>query len=167
MMNLKYLKITTPDINNGTGCRVTLWLPGCTHNCPGCHNKWTHNYNQGKKFTPEVEFYLYYELYKPYIAGLTISGGDPLDQNEEVLSELIEFLKRFRDIFKDSKDIWIYTGYEIEKLNKKQLEVLKYCDILVDGEYIEELRDISLAFRGSSNQRIIDLKNFFKEGLKN
>lgn len=163
---MKYLKITSPDINNGTGCRVTLWIPGCTHNCPGCHNGWTHKYNQGNVFTPMVEFDLFYQIYQPYIAGLTISGGDPLDQTDETLDELLAFVKRFKKVFKESKTIWVYTGYKIEDLDDKQLEILKYCDILVDGKFDKNLRDTTLAFRGSSNQRIIDLKEFFNKSLK-
>lgn len=159
---MKYLKITTPDINNGTGCRVTLWLPGCTHGCIGCHNEWTRNYNQGREFSPEVEFSLYFEIYKDYIAGLTLSGGDPLDQKEETLKELLEFVKRFKSIFKDSKNIWVYTGYKIEDLDDLQLEILRHCDVLVDGRFEKDLKDTTLAFRGSSNQRIIDLKEYFR-----
>lgn len=160
---MKYLKITAPDINNGLGCRVTLWIPGCTHKCPGCHNKWTHKYNQGYTLGPISECKIYDWLNKSYIKGLTISGGDPLDQIDEDLNDLKDFLKRFRESYGDSKDVWVYTGYKIEDLDEKQLEVLKYCDVLVDGKYIQELRDVTLPFRGSSNQRIINLKEYFKE----
>lgn len=159
---MRYLKITTPDINNGTGCRVTLWLPGCPWKCKGCHNEWTHEYNQGKVFDPMTEFDLFYELYKPEISGLTISGGDPLAQSDQTLNELLEFVKRVKNVFKDSKTIWVYTGYKIEELNELQLEILRHCDVLVDGRYDKDLRDITLAFRGSSNQRIINLKDFFQ-----
>ena len=159
---MRYLKITHPDINNGPGCRVTLWLPGCPWKCEGCHNEWTHEYNQGELFGPNIEFDLYYQLYRPEIAGLTISGGDPLAQSEQTLLELLEFVKRVKDVFKDSKTIWVYTGYKIEELNELQLEILKYCDVLVDGRFDINQRDITLPFRGSSNQRIIDLKDFFR-----
>lgn len=162
---MKYLKITAPDINNGIGCRVTLWLPGCSHNCFGCHNKWTHDYNQGIEFDQASKKEIYKWLDKKYIDGLTISGGDPLDQPNDILNDLIDFLKQVRQIYGDKKTIWVYTGFKIEELNDIQLEVLKYCNILVDGRYINELRNITLPFRGSENQRIIDLKHFFEKKI--
>ena len=162
---MKYLKITTPDINNGTGCRVTLWLPGCPWKCEGCHNEWTHEYNQGYEFTPQVLFDLFFHLSQPYIAGLTISGGDPLAQSNETLDELLELVKNFHQVFKETKNIWVYTGYKIEELNDKQKEILKYCDVLVDGKFEIDKRDITLPFRGSSNQRIINLKEYFNKNI--
>lgn len=153
---MKYINITHPDINNGTGCRVTLWIPGCTHNCPGCHNAWTANYDIGKEFDNDAKELIYKELYKPYIDGLTISGGDPLDQNLGTLSDLREFLVTIKDRF-PTKTIWLYTGYYLDDLNDWQLEVVDLCDVIVDGPFIKELADKSLAFRGSSNQKIIHL----------
>lgn len=153
---MKYINITHPDINNGTGCRVTLWIPGCTHNCPGCHNAWTANYDIGKEFDNDAKELIYKELSKPYIDGLTISGGDPLDQNLGTLSDLKEFLVTIKDKF-PSKTIWLYTGYYLDDLNDWQLEVVDLCDVIVDGPFIKRLADGSLAFRGSSNQKIIKL----------
>ena len=153
---MKYINITHPDINNGTGCRVTLWIPGCTHNCPGCHNAWTANYDIGKEFDNDAKELIYKELSKPYIDGLTISGGDPLDQNLETLSDLREFLVKIKDRF-PTKTIWLYTGYYLDDLNDWQLEVVDLCDVVVDGPFIKDLADGSLAFRGSSNQKIIHL----------
>ena len=153
---MKYINITHPDINNGTGCRVTLWIPGCTHNCPGCHNAWTANYDIGKEFDNDAKELIYKELSKPYIDGLTISGGDPLDQNLETLSDLREFLIKVKYKF-PTKTIWLYTGYYLDDLNDWQLEVVNLCDVIVDGPFIKELADKSLAFRGSSNQKIIHL----------
>ena len=153
---MKYINITHPDINNGTGCRVTLWIPGCTHNCPGCHNAWTANYDIGKEFDNEAKELIYKELSKPYIDGLTISGGDPLDQNLGTLADLREFLVKIKDKF-PSKTIWLYTGYYLDDLNDWQLEVVNLCDVIVDGPFIKSLADASLAFRGSSNQKIIHL----------
>lgn len=150
---MKYLDITYPDVNNGEGCRVTLWISGCKHNCKGCHNPHTHDYNTGEVFTEDTYNKLSDILSKPYIKGLTLSGGDPLCQLPPTLLQLHNLVKRIKDEFPD-KDIWIYTGYYKENLKPLQLEILKYCDILVDGPYIEELRDITLPFRGSSNQRI-------------
>ena len=123
---MKYLKITSPDINNGTGCRVTLWLPGCTHKCPGCHNAWTADYNIGKDFDDKAKCEIYNILNKSYISGITISGGDPLDQNETILEELKLFLCELKEKY-PTKSIWIYTGYKYNDLNANQLAVLAYC----------------------------------------
>lgn len=154
---MKYLNITSPDIENGPGCRVTLWIPGCTHRCPGCHNAWTADYNQGQEFTQDTYEELCSILDKPYIKGLTISGGDPLDQNDEVLTDLCQLVFDIKEKF-PYKDIWLYTGYMIEQLKGIQLDILNYVDVLVDGPFIREWKDTTLPFRGSLNQRIIDLK---------
>ena len=159
---MKYIKITKPDINNGTGCRVTLWIPGCSHNCPGCHNAWTTNYNIGKKFDDDAKQLISNELSKSYISGITISGGDPLDQSEEFLKELEEYLTEIRNKFPD-KNIWIYTGYYYKDLNEAQLRVVRLCDKLVDGPFIKSLADPSLPFRGSSNQSIIDINSIMSK----
>ena len=151
---MKYLKITSPDIENGPGCRVTLWIPGCTHKCPGCHNSWTADYNIGMEFTQDDFDGLCKILSKPYIKGLTISGGDPLDQNDEVLVDLCQLVFDIKEKFPD-KDIWLYTGYTIEQLKELQLDVLRYVDVLVDGPFELNKRDTTLPFRGSSNQNII------------
>lgn len=154
---MKYLKITSPDIENGPGCRVTLWIPGCTHKCPGCHNAWTADYNLGLEFTQDDFDGLCLMLSKPYIKGLTISGGDPLDQNDEVLADLCQLVFDIKEKFPD-KDIWLYTGYMIEQLKGIQLDILHYVDVLVDGPFIQDWKDTTLPFRGSWNQRIIDLR---------
>lgn len=151
---MKYLKITSPDVNNGVGCRVTLWIPGCGHNCPGCHNKWTHDYNQGEEFTPDTYEYLKTILNKPYINGITISGGDPLMQNEKTLRDLKSLIERIKLDCKN-KNIWLYTGYYIKDLNDLQKSIVDICDVIVEGPYVNELRDVSLEFRGSSNQNIV------------
>lgn len=155
---MKYLKITSPDIENGPGCRVTLWIPGCTHKCPGCHNAWTADYELGLEFTQDDFDGLCQILSKPYIKGLTISGGDPLDQNDEVLADLCQLVFDIKEKFPD-KDIWLYTGYMIEQLKGIQLDILNYVDVLVDGPFIQEWKDTTLPFRGSLNQRIIDLRS--------
>lgn len=160
---MKYLKITGPDVNNGDGCRITLWLPGCTHKCPGCHNAHTHDYNQGFKFNESTFEELVERLNKPYIQGLTISGGDPLDQSNEVLDDLYSLLYRLRNRL-PGKDVWLYTGFYIDKLGPKQIDVVDMCDVVVDGPFIESQRDISLPFRGSENQTIIKI---LKGGLNN
>lgn len=154
---LRILKVTAPDISNGLGIRVTIWVSGCTNHCKGCHNKWTWEYNQGKgiaDWSDEIKYW----LSKDYISGVTISGGDPLCQSIIDLKQLQYFLLELKTEF-PNKNIWLYTGLTYEDLNDDQLKVLSSVDVLVDGKYIEELRDVKLAFRGSSNQRIIDLKN--------
>ena len=155
---MRYLKITSPDIENGPGCRVTLWIPGCTHKCPGCHNAWTADYNQGKEFDEDAYNELKSILDKPYIKGLTISGGDPMDQDGQTLIDLIQLCFEI-SLEYPTKDIWLYTGYYKEDLKDKQLELLNYIDVLVDGPFEIAKRDITLPFRGSSNQRIINIPN--------
>lgn len=159
---LRILNITAPDINNGIGIRVTLWVAGCNHKCKGCHNSWTWNYNKGKIFSENVE-----EIYdklsdwlsRDYVDGITISGGDPLAQDNDGLFELKQIINWIK-INYPTKTIWIYTGYVYEDLNTNQLAVIEDIDVLVDGPYKEELRDIAhCPFRGSTNQRIIYLKN--------
>lgn len=154
---MKYLKITYPDINNGIGFRVTFWMPGCTHHCPGCHNAWTADYNLGKEFGEEDKTKLFEHLSKDYISGITFSGGDPLDQSEEVLEDLLKLILEIRTKFPE-KTIWLYTGYNYEDLKDTQKEITKHLDMLVDGPYIQSQRDTSLAFRGSNNQRLLNKK---------
>ena len=152
---MKYSEITYPDVNNGEGCRVTLFVSGCSHRCKGCHNPETWNFDFGKDFNDEVKIRLFDIVSKPYIKGLTLSGGDPLDSYDDVL----DLVKEFRNRFGETKDVWVYTGYVIDDLlNLNKEEILEYIDVLVDGEYIEERRDVSLAFRGSKNQRIIKMR---------
>ena len=151
---MKYASITTSDVNNGLGCRTTLWVSGCTHHCKNCHNRKTWSFSSGKVYNGKVEEVLFNEIDRPYIKGLTLSGGDPLDSPDGVLALLQHFRKRFGD----TKDVWIYTGYTYEYCKEHFPEILELSDILVDGMYDCTKRDTSLAFRGSSNQRIIDLK---------
>ena len=144
---MRYLDITSPDINNGLGCRVTLWTSGCSHHCPGCQNPETWSFESGKEWDQSAKSELLEKLSKPYIKGLTLSGGDPMYSEKDLIPVLKEIKEKFPE-----KDIWLYTGFELEQI--KDHEILNYIDVLVDGQYIENLRDISLAFRGSSNQII-------------
>ena len=144
-------KITYPDVNNGLGCRATLWVSGCSHHCKGCHNKETWSFKSGKNFDDEYKEKLFNVISLPYIKGLTLSGGDPIDSYDEVLS----LTKEFRDKFGETKDIWLYTGYtkdELYELGKN--EILEFVDVLVDGRFDLSKRDVSLPFRGSSNQNL-------------
>ena len=168
---LRILDITAPDINNGNGIRITLWVSGCNHHCKGCHNKWTWDFNQGKDFIEEQDYILTKLenwLSRDYVDGITLSGGDPLCQDERGLISLLDIIKWVRLNF-PSKTIWMYTGYVYEDIindteqsricNLKKT-ILDNIDVLVDGPYKEELRDTShCPFRGSTNQRIITLGN--------
>lgn len=152
---MKISSITYPDVNNGLGFRVTLWVQGCSHHCKGCHNKVTWDFKGGRDFTEKDKEKIFDLLSKPYIRGITFSGGDPIESYDDVLELCKEIKKEF-----PSKDIWLYTGYKIEDLEgMKKDEILSVIDILVDGEYEEDKRDVSLAFRGSSNQRIFEKIN--------
>ena len=153
---MNYHNIKTDDMLNGDGLRVTCWVSGCNMGCFNCYNPQTWDFNSGIPFTEETMQELLYDLSKPYIKGCTLSGGHPLDPHNA--PKVLEIVKRVKMVF-PNKDIWIYSGYIWEDIIKDKTlrEILKYTDILVDGAYIDELRDISLPFRGSSNQRIIDV----------
>lgn len=160
---MKVLTLTTPDIENGFGCRVTIWFSGCNRRCPGCHNPHTWDYNQGKPLlSKEVLDKIYTEVDHDYIQGITLSGGDPFDQDEQSLKELREFIKMFKFKF-PVKDIWIYSGGLYEDFIKNDIirEILIWSDVLVDGPFIKELKQLDLPFKGSTNQRIIDLNKSF------
>ncbi|WQJ53317.1 MAG: anaerobic ribonucleotide reductase small subunit [Wendovervirus sonii] len=154
---MNILTLTTPNMENGLGCRVTMWVSGCSHHCEGCHNKHTWDYGQGHMLNDNiVKEKIFKALDHDYIQGLTISGGDPLDQTDESLIELTNFIKEYKNKF-PKKDIWIYSGSIYEKLTSSQKEVVALCDVMVDGPFIQNKKELDLAFRGSSNQRIIDL----------
>lgn len=148
---MRFHNITYPDVNNGEGCRVTLWVAGCTHHCKGCHNPQTWSFKSGREFTEDIKNKLYNVLRLPYIKGITLSGGDPLDSFDDIF----ELVKDIKNSFND-KDIWLFSGYTLEDIqNSEKSVILGYIDVLVDGEFKEELKDLSLKFRGSSNQRIL------------
>lgn len=150
----------TNDMLNGDGLRVVLFLSGCSHHCPSCHNPETWNPNSGREFTKEIKDEMYAELEKDWIKGITFSGGDPLHYNNR--HEVAEMIKEINDRFPD-KDIWVYTGYEFEELvnlsySTKDIEViLNGADVIVDGKFIEKLKDVKYPWAGSTNQRVIRL----------
>ena len=150
---MRYHNITKDDMLNGDGLRVVLWLSGCEHQCHGCHNPVTWDPCGGLQFDEEAEAELFSKLDKPYISGLTLSGGDPLYPANR--TEATRLAKKFREKF-PNKTLWLYTGYLWEDV--RELEIIKYVDVLVDGPYVEALRDTQLYWRGSSNQRVIDVK---------
>lgn len=159
---MNYSGIINCSIVDGNGFRVALFTSGCKHHCVGCHNKETWDFNCGKPYTEEVEKILFDRIDKPYIKGLTLTGGDPLYHYEDILL----LLKRFRDKFGGKKDVWLYTGFTFDDVKKDFNGILNYVDYVVDGQYEEEKRDETLAFRGSSNQ-IIWTKNDGNEWVTN
>lgn len=156
---MNYHKIEKTSIANGEGIRVVLWVSGCSLHCKGCHNPETWNANSGKPFNLEAKRELYEALDKSYIQGITFSGGNPLDSFPEVFALCKEIKEKF-----PNKDIWLYSGYTYEEINQTLMGmILEYVDILVDGKYIEEQRDLRLKWRGSHNQRVIDVQKTLKE----
>lgn len=154
-----YGKINKTDIANGTGVRVSLFVSGCRNRCKGCFQPETWNFNYGKPFDIETVTEILEALSPEHISGLTVLGGDPLEpENYTSVLHLCKTVKRFYP----NKTIWIYTGYSYEAYAYSEL--MEYIDVLVDGKFIEELKDITLKFKGSSNQRIIDIQKTRETG---
>ena len=166
---MNYAEIKKTDIANGTGVRVSLFVSGCTHHCRGCFNSETWDFAYGKEFTEQTEEELIQALRPSFIAGLTLLGGEPFEPENQ--RRLVTFLKKVREICPE-KTIWCYTGYLLEEelLAESRArcevtdEMLSMIDVLVEGEFVLEKKDISLKFRGSSNQRIIDVQKTLAEG---
>ena len=156
---MRYHNITKDDMLNGDGLRVVLWVSGCNHACPGCHNPITWDADGGLPFDDAAKQEIFRELEKPYISGITFSGGDPLmPRNVPCVSELIdEISSKF-----PQKTIWVYTGYEWKDV--KDLPLMKKVDVLVDGPFVQALKDAKLFWRGSANQRVIEAKRSIAEG---
>ena len=180
---MNYHNITYPDQNNGDGLRVVLWLSGCSHHCKGCQNPQTWDTNSGVPFDESAKEEIFKELNKDYISGITLSGGDPL--NEANLDGVLGLVNQIRLLF-PQKTIWLYTGYRVRGIQEglfvltpnvitdkisdhkeiidrvnddvKRSDIIKQCDVLIDGRYVEEKRDITLKWRGSSNQRVINVQ---------
>ncbi len=165
---MHYGNIKKFDIADGIGVRVSLFVSGCTHHCPGCFQPETWDFNYGELFTVGTENEIIEALSPEYIDGLTILGGEPFEpQNQEVL---LPFIKKVKKLFPE-KTIWVYSGYTLEELLSPSRarceftdEILSLIDVLVDGEFKQELKNISLQFRGSLNQRIIDVKKTLQNG---
>ena len=161
---MNYASIRTCDIANGEGVRVSLFVSGCTNHCKGCFNEEAWDFAYGEPFTKKTENEILAALEPDFIAGLTILGGEPMEPENQ--RALVPFLRRVRDRFGLSKTIWIYTGCILESELKSPSrwrtedtdEILAMTDVLVDGRFVEALKDISLRFRGSSNQRILRLR---------
>lgn len=167
--NMNYGNIKYYDIANGEGVRTSLFVSGCTHHCKNCFNPETWDFRYGKPFTKQVEDEIIKSLKPDYINGLTLLGGEPMEKANQ--RALLPFLKRVRESC-PQKTIWCYSGYlfDSELLNESRArcevtdQMLSFIDILVDGEFKEEQKDITLRFKGSANQRIIDVQKSLKEG---
>ncbi len=160
-------------MNNGDGLRVVLWLSGCSHHCYNCQNPQTWNPDSGIPFDKSAKQEIFDELSKNYISGLTLTGGDPLHENN--LDEVLSLIKEIRNTYSD-KTIWLYTGYSYSKIfrgqssclsqeglnNFKRREIIKLCDVVVDGRYIDEQKDITKKWAGSKNQQVINVKESIK-----
>ncbi len=156
---MRYHNITKDDMLNGDGLRVVLWVAGCSHRCKGCQNPTTWDPNGGIPFTDLEKKEILEQLDKSYIEGITFSGGDPLHENNrrEVTALAREIKKKY-----PKKTIWLYTGYLWEDV--KDWNIVNYLDVLVDGKFILETRDVTLHWKGSPNQRVIDVSKTMKVG---
>ena len=157
---MRYGQIRKYDVANGVGIRTSIFVTGCTHNCKDCFNRKYMDFNFGEVWTDETTNLVTEYLKDKNVAGLTLLGGEPM-QNAK---ELLEIVRKIKSVIK--KDIWIYSGYTFEEIleDEDRFELLKECDVLVDGRFVLELKDLKLKFRGSSNQRIIDIKNTLETG---
>lgn len=148
---MRFAQIRRFDVANGPGIRTSIFVTGCNLNCPGCFNKIYSDFNYGKLWTKFYENQLIEFLNNPHVSGLSVLGGEPLSQDEQ-LDKLLSRVK-----IEIKKPVWLWTGFVFEQLNLKQLQTLKFVDVLIDGPFIIAKKDLNLKFRGSSNQRIIDL----------
>ena len=167
---MNYAEIKTTDIANGEGVRVSLFVSGCTHHCKNCFNSVAWDFHYGKPFTEETQQFLFDALAPDYIAGLSLLGGEPFEVENQ--RGLLPFLENFKEKF-PKKSVWCYTGYTYQDVGRLKEEranseitprLLSLIDVLVDGPFVEELKDIRLKFRGSSNQRVIDIKRSLSLG---
>lgn len=161
---MKYAKIKKYDTSNGQGIRTTLFVSGCTHNCKGCFNKDAQDFNYGEEWTSETEEQFMEYVKDEKVVGVNILGGEPMQQiMDKSLLRLLARIKR-----ETNKGIWLWTGYTIEELlernNMQQLFMLSIIDVLIDGKFEEDKKDLKLKYRGSSNQRVIDVPASIEKG---
>lgn len=162
---MNYAEIKYVDVANGPGCRVNLFVSGCSHHCDACFNQETWDYNYGTEFSEREEEIIMNRLNHDYIKGFTVLGGEPMDPVN--ISTVANLCRKIRETYPE-KSIWIYSGYTLDQLVKKYTYgtpqhayfdmLLGTIDVLVDGPFVKDLKDLKLKFRGSSNQRIIDIK---------
>ena len=165
---MNYADIKKIHVANGDGVRVSVFVSGCNHHCKGCFNECAWDFNYGNKFTEKQEDEVLKDLDHDYISGLTLLGGEPLEPVNQ--AGLLPLVKKVKEKFPDKK-IWCYTGFDFEKdvvgkmakQNETTKELLNYIDVIVDGKFEEEKKDLKLKFRGSSNQRILDVQESLKE----
>lgn len=168
---MHYGNIITSDVANGIGCRTSLFVSGCRNHCKNCFNPQTWDFNYGIEYTNETKKFILNSLNKPYIDGLTILGGEPMEPENQ--SEVLDLITTIKSTM-PNKTIWIYSGYLWEEitgqikshiLTNNTPNILKNIDVLVDGKFEQDLYDIRLNYRGSSNQRIIDVKKSLNNKL--
>ena len=165
---MNYADIKRIDVANGEGVRVSVFVSGCNHHCKGCFNECAWDFNYGNKFTEKQENEVLKDLDHDYISGLSLLGGEPLEPSNQ--EGLLPLVKKVKEKFPDKK-IWCYTGFDFEKdvvgkmakKNETTKELLQYLDVIVDGKFEEDKKDLKLRFRGSSNQRILDVQESLKE----
>lgn len=165
---MRYSKIHKLDISNGEGIGVALFVQGCHFHCNNCFNSETWDFDKGKEWNEEIQNQFLDLIDRPYITRVSILGGEPLA--DENIDNILYLLFKIKKRFGDTKNIWVYTGYTFEEIENKygnksceRKNILLFADIIVDGQYIDKLKDLSLRFRGSSNQRIIDVKQSYEE----
>lgn len=156
---MRYNKIRKMDIANGPGVRVSVFMQGCSFHCKNCFNPETHDFNGGKEFTNEVIEHILELCDKDYIEGLSILGGEPMHPTN--IDGTAKLAKAFKEKF-PNKNVWVWSGFLFDK-NLKDTEAVKYIDVLVDGQYVDELHNPLLKWKGSSNQRVIDVQKSLKE----
>ena len=165
---MNYATIKNCDIANGPGVRVSLFVSGCTHHCKGCFNEVAWDFDYGQPFTEETEKQLLDMMKPAYIKGLTLLGGEPFEPQNQ--GPIVSFLRKLKKNYPE-KSVWAFSGYTFDRITSGTLgdpeitkEYLSYLDVLVDGPFIEEKKNLALRFRGSENQRLIDMPATLKEG---
>ena len=158
---MNYVKILQCDIANGVGWRVSLFVSGCARKCPKCFNPVTHDPTYGKPFDQVAKNKIFNELKKGYCQGLSLLGGEPLSYLSDNRQTIIALCKEVKQLF-PTKDIWLWSGYTFDEIlnNTEMKDILNYIDVLVDGPFIEEYKDTTLFWRGSSNQHVIDVNQW-------
>ena len=162
---MNYASILKCDIANGPGFRTSLFVSGCMRKCPGCFNEEAWNPNYGKYFDDVAKYKIFKELSMDYCRGLSLLGGDPMSKLGDIRKTVIELCREVKTKF-TNKDIWLWTGYTFEEIvnDNTANKIFKYVDVMIDGPFVESLKDIDLVWKGSSNQRVIDIKNTLNNG---